>query len=74
MSRASRTTPHDLALELNGVANFTSATVDGVTYLYSNRLGDDGISVFRVKADGTLTNVQNITDDAGSSSTAPRAA
>jgi len=51
-------------LELNDVANFTSATVGGVTYLYANAERDDGISVFRVKADGTLANVQNITDDA----------
>src|SRR5688572_14791322 len=32
------------SLELNDVANFTSATVNGVTYLYSNAEKDDGIS------------------------------
>ncbi len=54
----------DRVLELNGAANFASATVGGATYLYVNADIGDGISAFRVSANGTLTNIQNIANDA----------
>lgn len=54
----------DAVLELDDASNFASATIGGATYLYVNGAVDDGISVFQVAADGTLTNLQNINDDA----------
>lgn len=48
---------------LNGASNFTSATVNGTSYLYVNGSADSGISVFQVAADGTLTLKQTILDD-----------
>ena len=51
-------------LELREASNFASATVGGVTYLYANATVDDGISAFKVAANGTLSNIQNITDNA----------
>jgi 6-phosphogluconolactonase (cycloisomerase 2 family)/quercetin dioxygenase-like cupin family protein len=54
----------DATLELDGVAGLTTAVVGGVTYLFTTSFLDDGVSVFAVAADGTLTNVDNISDDA----------
>jgi 6-phosphogluconolactonase (cycloisomerase 2 family) len=54
----------DATLELDGVAGLTTAVVGGVTYLFTAALLDDGVSVFAVAADGTLTNVDNVSDDA----------
>ena len=49
-------------LELSNIGGFASATVSGVTYLYVSGQTDNGISGFRVEADGKLTNVINIDD------------
>lgn len=59
-----QTIADDRVLELNGAANFASVTVGGATYLYVNADIGDGISAFRVSAKGTLTNIQNIGNDA----------
>lgn len=50
-------------LELNAASQIVSAAVDGTNYLYVNAAIGDGLSVFRVHADGTLTNIQNVKDD-----------
>src|SRR5262245_48442176 len=53
------------ALELQGATGVTTAVVGGTTYLFVSGQADDGISVFSVAADGTLTNVAaggNVTD------------
>jgi hypothetical protein len=42
----------------------TTAVVDGTTYLFVAGSADSGVSVFSVAADGTLTNVANVSDDA----------
>ncbi|MGB9365254.1 MAG: hypothetical protein WCE79_04490, partial [Xanthobacteraceae bacterium] len=52
------------ALELDGAQALTTAVVGGTTYLFVAGTPDDGISVFSVAANGTLTNVFNVTDDA----------
>ena len=49
-------------LELDGVRGVTTAVVGGVTYLFVTGINDDGVSVFSVAANGTLTNVDNVTD------------
>ena len=54
----------DATLELDGASGVTTAVVGGTTYLFVTGLNDDGVSVFSVAADGTLTNVDNVTDDA----------
>jgi 6-phosphogluconolactonase (cycloisomerase 2 family) len=54
----------DPTLELLGAAQMTTAVVGGVTYLFVTGNSDNGLSVFSVAADGTLTNVDNVTDDA----------
>lgn len=54
----------DDMLRINDASQFTSATVDGVTYLYVNGTRDWGISGFRVAADGSLTNIENVSNDA----------
>ncbi|WP_421724899.1 hypothetical protein [Bauldia sp.] len=48
------------ALELNGPQSVTSATFGGTTYLFVGGFFDDGVSVFAVGADGSLTNVDNV--------------
>ena len=50
------------ALELDGAQAMTTAVVGGTTYLFVGGSPDDGISVFSVAANGTLTNVFNVTD------------
>jgi 6-phosphogluconolactonase (cycloisomerase 2 family) len=50
------------ALELNAAASVTTAEVNGTTYLFAAAVFDDGVSVFSVANDGTLTNVDNVTD------------
>jgi len=49
-------------LELDGAYSLTTAVVGGTTYLFAAGEFDDGISVFSVAANGTLTNVENVTD------------
>ncbi|MGR4865241.1 M10 family metallopeptidase C-terminal domain-containing protein [Caulobacter sp. LARHSG274] len=50
------------ALELDGASFITSADVGGATYVFVAGGVDNGISVFSLALDGTLTNVANITD------------
>ena len=53
------------AIELNGPeGKMQVATVGGTTYLISPADDDDGIATWRINADGTLTNVYNLTDNA----------
>ncbi len=49
-------------LELDGATAVTTAVVGGTTYLFVAGYSDDGVSVFRVANDGTLTNVYNAKD------------
>ena len=46
--------------------------VGGTTYLFSGGVNDNGVSVFAVGADGALTNVDNVTDDATSKIQGPQ--
>ncbi|MCP4382054.1 MAG: beta-propeller fold lactonase family protein, partial [Hyphomicrobiales bacterium] len=50
------------ALELLDAHGVSTTVIDGTTYLFVAGAFDDGLSVFAVDADGTLTNVDNITD------------
>ncbi len=50
-------------LELDGVFSLSTAVVSGTTYLFVVGNYDDGISVFSVASDGTLINVDNISDN-----------
>ena len=50
------------ALELDGASFITSADVGGTTYVFVAGGVDDGISVFSLGLDGSLTNVANVTD------------
>src|SRR5438045_9677655 len=50
------------ALELLGATGVTTAVVGGTTYLFVAGQTDDGISVFSVASNGTLTNAFNVTD------------
>ena len=54
----------DATLELDGAVGVTTAVVGGTTYLFVTGNNDNGVSVFSVAADGTLTNVDNVSDDA----------
>jgi hypothetical protein len=54
--------PDTATLEIAGAVSFASASVGGSTYLYVNGFDDDGISAFRLNADGSLSNIQNIDD------------
>jgi hypothetical protein len=54
----------DATLHLGGAAGVTTAVVSGNTYLFVSGVADDGVSVFSVAVDGTLTNVDNVGDDA----------
>ena len=54
----------DATRELNGAIGVTTAVIAGITYLFVMGLFDDGVSVFAVAADGTLTSVDDVTDDA----------
>ena len=49
-------------LNLDYVAGLTTTEVDGITYLFAAGRGDNGISVFSVGSNGSLTNVENVTD------------
>ena len=53
----------DATLKLDGASDVTTAVVSGVTYLLAGNL-DDGVSVFSVAANGTLTNVDNVGNNA----------
>ncbi len=51
-------------LELDGVYSVSTAVVEGTTYLFVSGYDDDGVSVFSVAADGTLTSVDDVSDNA----------
>ena len=51
--------------KLDGVMKLSSVTVDGATYLYGVGGIDNGLSVFRVRSDGILVPLQDISDSAG---------
>ena len=51
-------------LNLDLARGVETVEVNGTTYLYVSGLADDGLSIFSVANDGTLTNIQNIGDDA----------
>src|SRR5437763_1139589 len=50
------------ALHLNFATGVTTAVVGGTTYVFVAGQGDDGVSVFSVAANGTLTNAFNVSD------------
>ena len=52
----------DLAYNLLGNGDITSATVDGTAYIFASGPDDKGISVFSVDSAGLLTSVFNISD------------
>ena len=52
-------------LQLDGAFSVTTAQVGSATYLFVAGQGDNGVSVFEVSGDGSLTNVDNITDNTG---------
>jgi VCBS repeat-containing protein len=54
----------DVGLQINGATAFTSLVLGGVTYLAVSGRVDNGISLFAVGADGSLTNTANVHDDA----------
>ncbi len=62
----------DATLELQGAFSVTTATIGATTYLFVAGLSDDGVSVFSIADDGTLTNVHNEPDDATLALNAPR--
>ncbi len=47
-------------LELDAAYEMASTTINGVAYVFVAGNGDDGISTFRVDANGIMTNVANI--------------
>jgi 6-phosphogluconolactonase (cycloisomerase 2 family) len=51
-------------LELNGAISVNTAVIGSTTYLFVAGSDDNGVSVFLVANDGTLTNVDNVIDDA----------
>ena len=56
--------PDTAALLLDGAGAIASAEIGGSTFLYINSATDNGISVFRVGSDGTLSSIQNVADAA----------
>ncbi len=53
----------DATLQLDGARDVTAALVDGTMYLFAAGGTDSGVSVFSVAANGTLANVNNVTDN-----------
>ena len=51
-------------LKLDGVKGLTTAVIGGTTFLFAAGGVDDGVSVFSVGANGSLTNTSNVSDDA----------
>ncbi|SDB57090.1 6-phosphogluconolactonase, cycloisomerase 2 family, partial [Bauldia litoralis] len=56
------TVTDDDVLELENTFDAITAVVGGTTYVFVTGRNDDGLSVFRLNADGTLTNTDNVTD------------
>ncbi|MEJ0074051.1 MAG: VCBS domain-containing protein [Alphaproteobacteria bacterium] len=59
-------------LQLALTTDVETMVVGGTTYLFSGGVNDNGVSVFAVGADGHLTNVDNVTDDATSKIQGPQ--
>ncbi len=55
----------DLSLELDRARGVATATVGGTGYVFVSGGSDDGIAVFSLAGDGTLTNVFNLDDTEG---------
>ncbi len=53
----------NVAFHLTEVSGLATAVVAGTTYLFAASDIEDGVSVFSVSSDGTLSNVANIGDD-----------
>ncbi len=53
------------SLELDGASFITSTDVGGTTYVFVAGTADNGISVFALGLNGSLTNVSNVTDSGG---------
>jgi len=53
-------------LQLALTTDVETAAVGGTTYLFAGGANDNGVSVFSVAANGALTNVDNVIDDATS--------
>ncbi|MGB9367057.1 MAG: VCBS domain-containing protein, partial [Xanthobacteraceae bacterium] len=56
--------PDDGTLKLDNPVGLSTAVIGGTTYLLVAGADDDGLSVFAMGADGALTNVANVSDDA----------
>ena len=64
--------PDNATLQLALTTDVETAVVGGTTYLFSGGANDGGVSVFSVGANGTLTNVDNVIDDATSRIAGPQ--
>ncbi len=53
----------DEELQLNGASGLATAVVSGIPYLFVAGRDDDGISVFSIANNGSLTSVYNIADE-----------
>jgi hypothetical protein len=53
----------DPSRKLAGAWMLASATLDGVRYLYAAGGFDDGLSAFRIEADGRLVPIQDVSDN-----------
>jgi VCBS repeat-containing protein len=56
--------PDDGTLKLDNPVGLSTTVIGGTTYLLVAGAEDDGLSVFAMGADGALTNVANVSDDA----------
>ena len=56
--------PDDGTLKLDNPVGLSTTVIGGTTYLLVAGADDDGLSVFAMSADGALTNVANIADNA----------
>ena len=54
----------DASLALDGVQSVTTAEIDGTPYLFVASVGDDGVQVFSIGSDGSLTDAVQVFDDA----------
>lgn len=52
------------ALEIFTAFGLAKAAIGGTTYVFAGGIADDGVSVFSLGADGTLTNTDNVDDAA----------
>ena len=54
--------PDNASLKLDGISSVTTAMVGSTNYLFASGFFDDGVSVFSVGNNGTLTSVDNVND------------